>query len=121
MLSQANVNVEFLLAQMCLLFLHISCFTNQLYISAIKLDTMCVHAEAVTRRCSVKKVFLEISQNSQKNACVRVSFLIKLQASACNFIKKEALAQVFPREFCQISKNTFSYRAHPVTASVHGE
>ena len=37
--------------------------------------------EAVVRRCSVKKVFLEISQNSQENTCVRVSFLIKLQAA----------------------------------------
>ena len=27
-----------------------------------------------------KKVFLEISQNSQENTCARVSFLIKLQA-----------------------------------------
>ena len=36
--------------------------------------------EAVVQRCSVKKVFLEISQNSQENACARVSFLIKLQA-----------------------------------------
>ena len=26
---------------------------------------------------------------------------------ACNFIKKEALAQVFSCEFCKISKNTF--------------
>ena len=32
------------------------------------------------RRCSVKKMFLEISQNSQEDTCVRVSFLIKLQA-----------------------------------------
>ena len=30
---------------------------------------------------SVKKVFLEISQNSQQNTRARVSFLIKLQAS----------------------------------------
>ena len=30
------------------------------------------------RRCSVKKVFLEISQNSQENTCARASFLIKL-------------------------------------------
>ena len=28
-----------------------------------------------------KKVFLEISQNSQENICARVSFLIKLHAS----------------------------------------
>ena len=49
--------------------------------------------EAVVQRCSVKKVFLKISQNSQENPCARVSLLIKLQL-ACNFIKKEALAQV---------------------------
>ena len=36
--------------------------------------------EAVVQTCSVKKVFLEISQNSQENTCPRVSFLIKLQA-----------------------------------------
>ena len=52
-----------------------------------------------------KKAFLEISQNSQENICARVSFLIKLQA--CNFIKKETLAQVFSCGFYEISKNTF--------------
>ena len=31
-------------------------------------------AEAVVQRCSVKKMFLKISQNSQDNTCVRVSF-----------------------------------------------
>ena len=41
--------------------------------------------------CSVKKVFLEISQNSQENTCARVSFLIKLQALG----------------LCEIHKNTF--------------
>ena len=35
---------------------------------------------------------------------------------ACNFIKKETLAQVFSCEFCESSKNTFSYRA-PLTAA----
>ena len=35
---------------------------------------------AVAQRCSVKKVFLQISQNSQENTSARVSFLIKLQA-----------------------------------------
>ena len=35
-------------------------------------------------------------------------FLIKLQA--CNFIKKETLAQAFSCEFQEISQNTFSYR-----------
>ena len=39
-----------------------------------------VGIEAVAQTCSVKKVFLEISQNSQENTCARVSILIKLQA-----------------------------------------
>ena len=43
---------------------------------------------AAVRRCSVKKVFSEISQNSHENTCARVSLLIELQAEACSFIKK---------------------------------
>ena len=35
-----------------------------------------------------KKVFLEISQNSQENTCVRVSFLIKLQAQGQQLYQK---------------------------------
>ena len=46
----------------------------------------------------------------------RISFFIKLQA-ACNFIKKETLALVLFCEFCEISKNTFSYRKLLVAAS----
>ena len=57
--------------------------------------------------CSVWKVFLEISQNSQESTCARLSFLIKLQAQDCNFIKNETLAQVFSCEICEISKNNF--------------
>ena len=73
-------------------------------------------AEALAQTYSVNKVFLEISQNSQENTCARVSILIKLQAKACNFIKIETLALVFSCEFCEISKNTFSYRTPPVAA-----
>ena len=36
---------------------------------------------------------------------------------ACNFIKKETLAQVFSCEFCEVSKNTFFYRIPLVAAS----
>ena len=32
------------------------------------------HSEAVVQMCSVKKVFLEIAQNSPENTCARVSF-----------------------------------------------
>ena len=47
--------------------------------------------EAVVKSCSVKK--------------------------ACNFIKKETLAQVLSCEFCKISKNNFFYRTPLVAAS----
>ena len=48
-------------------------------------------SEAVSRGCSVKKkVFLEISQNSQEKNCARFSFLIKLQAKAFNLVFKDS-------------------------------
>ena len=34
------------------------------------------------------------------------------------FIKKETLTQVFSSEFCEVSKNNFSYRTPPVVVSV---
>ena len=37
-----------------------------------------LHSEALVPRCSVKKDFLKISQNSLENTCDRASFLIKL-------------------------------------------
>ena len=37
-------------------------------------------SEAATGGVLLEKVFLEISQKSQENACARVSFLITLQA-----------------------------------------
>ena len=66
------------------------------------------HPEAVAQRCSIKEVFLKVSQNSLENTCARVSFLLKLQTETCNFIKKEILAQVLSCKFCKISTNTFS-------------
>ena len=82
------------------------------------ISQLALPTKAVVQICSVNKVFLEISQNSQESTCVRVSFLINLQAEACNFIKKETLGQVFSCEFYEISKNTLSYRTLPVAASV---
>ena len=58
-----------------------------------------IYPKGVARRSSVKKVFLKISPNSLKKACVNVSFLIK--------IKKETLALVFSCKFDKIIKNTF--------------
>ena len=48
---------------------------------------MLLHTEAVIRRCSIKKMFLEISQILQENSCARVCYLIRLQVLAYNLIK----------------------------------
>ena len=62
-------------------------------------------------------MFLKISQNSQGSTCFRVSFLMKLQAKACSFIKKETLAEVFSCKFGEIFKNTFFTEHLQATAS----
>ena len=76
------------------------------------------HLEAVVHRCSVKNMFLEISQNSKENSCARVSFLIKLQPKGCNLIKTETLAQMFSCEFYEISKKTYFTEYLRMTSSV---
>ena len=78
--------------------------------------------EAVAQRCSVKKVFFEISQNSQENTCAEVSFLIKLQACYHHIetsqlicydgnmpatLKKETSAQVFSVNFVKFLRTPF--------------
>ena len=62
---------------------------------------------AVVRKCSVKKVFLEISENSHEKTFARVSFLINCRPKAYNFTKKQPLAQVFSCEFSETFKNLF--------------
>lgn len=49
--------------------------------------------EAVIRRCSLKKRFYKISQNSRENTCV------------CIFIKRETPAPVLSFEFCAVFWN----------------
>ena len=53
----------------------------------IKYEILIVHSSH--QRCSIKKVFLKILQNSQENTCARVPFVIKFQASVCNTNKKD--------------------------------
>ena len=65
------------------------------------------HKQPPERFCK-KKVFLEISQNSQQKTFARVSILIKLQAWGLQLLLKKSLAQVLSCEFFEISKNSFS-------------
>ena len=60
------------------------------------------------QRCSVKKgVLRNFAKFTWKHLCQSL-FFNKVAGGACNFIKKETLAQVFSGEFCEISKNNFS-------------
>ena len=63
--------------------------------------------EAATRGVLLKKVFLKILQNSQKNTCARVSFLIKLQALRLQFFKKRLWHRCFPATFAKFLRATF--------------
>ena len=75
------------------------------------------HVKGKTEAATRGALYLEIFQNSQENTCARVSFLIKLQAWARNFIKKETLVQALSCEFCEISWNTFFTEHLRATAS----
>ena len=46
--------------------------------------------------CSVKKMFLKVLKNSQKNTCV----------GACNFVKIETTTQMFPVNFPKFIRTT---------------
>ena len=74
--------------------------------------------EAAVRRCSIKNVFLEISQNSQENTCARDSFVIKLQACDLQpYYKRVSDTGVF-LWILQNSKNTYFYRTPLLAAFV---
>ena len=62
------------------------------------------YPEAVVRKRSVKRVFLNILQNSEENNCAGVSFYTKLLANSC---RKEIAAHVFSYKICEIFKNIF--------------
>ena len=49
------------------------------------METDFIQTKGVAQRCTVKKVFLKISQNSQKNTMPQTEFQVY------NFIKKETL------------------------------
>ena len=65
-----------------------------------------------------KGVLRNFAKFTGKSLCQSLSFN-KVAGLACNFIKKETLAQVFSYEFCEISKNTFYYRTPLVAASIN--
>ena len=66
--------------------------------------------EPVAQRCSVKMVFLEISQNLQERTYARVSFLIKLQVwglRPSTLLKKRLWHRCFPVNFVKFLRTPF--------------
>ena len=61
----------------------------------------------------------EHSRSSQQRRSLRKGVI----RNFAKLIKKRAMAQEFSCEFCEISKNTFSHKTPPVTASedIHTE
>ena len=112
------------------------------------ISTLEKYAEAVVQRCSVKKgVLRNLTKFTDKHLCVSLFFnevaghkmakhtqtirrLCRLLPTNClsvfdhfvafNFIKIEALAQMFSCEFCKISKSPFLHRTPLVVASEYG-
>ena len=65
-------------------------------------------SEAAAQRCSVKKVFLEISQNSQENTCARISFFNKVAGlSSATLLKKRLWHSCFPVNFLKFLRIPF--------------
>ena len=65
-----------------------------------------------------KNVLRNFTKFTGKHLCQSL-FFNKVADSACNFIKKETLAQAFSYEFCEVSKNTFFYRTPLLAASCY--
>ena len=60
------------------------------------------------RWCSVKKGILRnFAKFTGKHMCQTPESLFLIRPEACNFIKKETLAQVFSWEFCKILRTPF--------------
>ena len=67
----------------------------------------------------LKQVHLfKINKMYSAGTSARSNYPEMFNPEACNFTKKETLAQAFFCEFCEISKNTFYYRTSLVAASV---
>ena len=91
--------------QLVLEMLYVPTWWKQFFSDLIQKKFRSCHqkTKAVTRRCSVKDLFLKILQNSQENTWINVSF----------FDKVKAPAKVFFVNSAKIFKDIFLYRTHP--------
>ena len=89
----------------------ISCHSTDFFALYLLLKILFVYQhsnpEAATQRCPIKKVFLEILENSQENTCVRVSFLIKLQTVPATLLKRRLWHRCFAVNFAKFLRTPF--------------
>ena len=76
--------------------------SNKLHSSFINCLTS---SRSIVQKCSVKKILLEIPENSQENTCDRVSFLIKLQAAT--LLKEKLWHRCLPVNFLKFLRTPF--------------
>ena len=93
-------------------------FSDHLY-NLFRLKLAVSHVRRGRPKVFCKKVILRnFAKFTGKHLCQRLFFnkVTGLRSYACNFIKKESLAQVFFCELCEISKNAY-FTAHLCTTS----
>ena len=91
--------------QMYLHFKRLNIFWCDFNLSLTNIRLLSLLTKAVTWRCSVKKKYSNILQNSQENTCPRVSFSIKSKPTT--ILKKRLWHQCFPENFVKLSRTPF--------------
>ena len=71
-------------------------------------------SKAVAQRCSVKKVSLEISQNSQEYICARAFFYKVAGLRPATLLKKRLWHWCFPANFTKFLRKPFSQNTSPL-------
>ena len=77
------------------------------------------HKEAVAGRCSLRKVFLEISQNSQENTCASLCFKKVAGLRPATLLKQRLWRRCFLVNFGKFPRKFFFHRTPPVAAFEH--
>ena len=77
-------------------FMVLQSFSSSLATECLSLNDELSMIRSSHQRCCIRKVFLEMSLNLQKN-----------RPQACNFVIKETLAQVFPVNFAKFLRTPF--------------
>ena len=82
-------------------------FKGFLFVTLLIQGSLLAHIRCNCRRCSVKTVLLEISQDSQENTCARVSFKKFADLRSVTLLKKRLWHSYFPVNFAKFLRTPF--------------